>query len=90
MEITDVRVRVFQFPPTSVKLIPQTNGTLRSVPGAARTRRIVEITTDEGNTGICPCDLNLQYWEDRVRDLLLGEDPGLIEYLWMKLFAATP
>jgi len=89
LEITDVRVRVFQFPPTSVKLIPQTNGTLRSVPGEARTRRIIEIMTDEGYAGICPCDQNLQYWEDRVSDLLLGEDPGLIEYLWLKMFGGT-
>jgi L-alanine-DL-glutamate epimerase-like enolase superfamily enzyme len=89
LEITDVRVRVFQFPPTPVTLIPQTNGTLRSVPGASRTMRIVEVMTDEGYAGICPCDENLQQWEDRVRGLLLGEDPGRMEYLWMKLFGGT-
>ncbi len=89
MEITDVRVRVFKFPPTDVTLIPQTNGTLRSIPEADRTSRIVEITTDEGYTGLCVCDRNLQYWEDMVRDLLLGEDPGLIEHLWLKMFGGT-
>ncbi len=89
MEITDVRVRVFQLPPTPVTLVPQTNGTLRSLPGASRTQRIVEIMTDEGYAGISPCDENLQHWESRVRGLLLGEDPGRIEFLWMKLFGGT-
>jgi L-alanine-DL-glutamate epimerase-like enolase superfamily enzyme len=89
MEITDVHVRVFRFPPTDVTLIPQTNGTLRSLPGAERTQRIVEIATDEGHTGRCICDKNLLHWEDLIRDLLLGEDPGHIEYLWLKLFGGT-
>jgi L-alanine-DL-glutamate epimerase-like enolase superfamily enzyme len=89
LKITDLRVRVFQFPPTDVELIPQTNGTLRSLPGAVRTRRILEIVTDEGYVGICVCDKNLKYWEEYIRDLLVGEEPGLIEYLWLKMFGGT-
>lgn len=90
MEITDVQVRVFKFPPTGIAPLPQTNGTLRSQVGGARgVARIVQIATDEGHSGICVCDPNLQLWEDRVRALLLGEDPGLIEHLWLKLFGGT-
>ena len=89
MEITDFRVRIFKFPPTTVQLIPQTNGTLRSIPGAERSTRIAEITTDESITGMCICNQHLQNWEQQVRTLLLGEDPGCIEYLWFKLFGGT-
>ena len=55
MEITDFRVRVFRFPPANVSSIPQTNGTLRSLPGADRTTRITEVVTEEGLSGICYC-----------------------------------
>jgi L-alanine-DL-glutamate epimerase-like enolase superfamily enzyme len=90
VEITDVQVRVFKFPPTGIEPLPQTNGTLRSRVGGARgVARLVQIATDEGHSGICVCDPNLQLWEDRVRSLLLGEDPGLIEHLWLKMFGGT-
>jgi len=90
LEITDARVRVFQFPLTDVRLIPQTNGTLTSMPtGGARTLRIFEIATDEGYVGICPCDENAVRFERRIGELLLGEDPGLIEHLWLKMFGGT-
>lgn len=89
MEITDVRVRMFQFPPTDVKVIPQTNGTLRSMPGGERRAYIFEIMTDEGYSGVCPCDENTLKFERMLSDLLLGEDPGLIEHLWLKMFGGT-
>ncbi len=89
MEITDFRVRVFRFPPANGSSIPQTNGTLRSLPGADRTTRIAEVVTEEGLSGICYCNQNLQQWEEHVKRLLLGEDPGRIEYLWFKLFGGT-
>lgn len=89
MEITDFRVRIFKFPPATVQLIPQTNGTLRSIPGAERIARVAEVTTDEGVTGMCICNQHLQNWEPQVHALLIGEDPRRIEYLWFKLFGGT-
>ena len=55
MEITDVQVRVFKFPPTGIAPLPQTNGTLRSQVGGARgVARIVQIATDVSADRVLP------------------------------------
>jgi L-alanine-DL-glutamate epimerase-like enolase superfamily enzyme len=85
MKITDVKVRTFRFPSIDHKIPDQYNGIIRSNPGTERTMNITQVTTDEGNTGICPGG-NKAVIEGRLRRAILGEEPFAVERIWQKMY----
>jgi L-alanine-DL-glutamate epimerase-like enolase superfamily enzyme len=84
MIISDFKVRRFEFPPIDHGIPDQHNGTIRSNPGTRRVMNIVQVTANDGTTGICP---GRNYLWDKTRwKRILGEDPFSVERIWQKMY----
>ncbi|MDQ1279908.1 MAG: Mandelate racemase/muconate lactonizing enzyme family protein [Thermoproteota archaeon] len=85
LKITDVKVRIFRFPPLKFKIHEQYNGIIRSSPWVQRTLNVTEVATDEGIVGVCPGG-DKEKIEGRIRRAIIGEDPLAVERIWQKLY----
>ena len=82
MKITDVTART-----VSLGVLPYWDGGLRVEHGGYG---VVEVFSDEGLSGICPGVFpgvaTVSVIEDRLKDVLIGENPLEVERLWQKMF----
>ena len=85
MKISDVKVRLFKFPPPKIQRKAFFNSILLNKPPKERWASITEVTTDEGIKGFW-IGGNKEIIERRIRPKILGEDPLNIERIWMKMY----
>jgi len=85
LKISDVKVRLFKFPPPKIQRKAFFNSILLNKPPKERWASITEVTTDEGIKGFW-IGGNKEIIERRIRPKILGEDPLNIERIWMKMY----
>ena len=85
MKISDVKVRLFKFPPPKIRRKAFFNSILLNKPPKERWVSITEVTTDEGIKGFW-LGGDKEIIERRIRPKIIGEDPLNIERIWMKMY----
>lgn len=85
MKITDVKVRLFRFPPSKVQRKAFFNSILLNEPPKERWMSITEVTTDEEIKGFW-LGGNKEIIERRIRPKIIGEDHLNTERIWMKMY----